>query len=123
MAMQMAMDPKTTPCKNYSPTTSSYFCIGIFCLHTHFPRAATWWMLFGSSTPNLTKLALQLISQCCSSSGCERNQSTFALLHTQVRKHLSYKKLNKFVYVNYNLRLRLAEVAGPSIPDESDFID
>jgi hypothetical protein len=65
MARQMAMDPKTSPCKNYSPTTFSYFCIGIFFLHTRFPRATAWWVLFGSSTPNLTKLALRLVLQCC----------------------------------------------------------
>jgi hypothetical protein len=123
MARQMAMDPKTSPCKNYSLTTSSYSCIGIFYLHTCFAHAAAWWMLFGSSTPNLTKLALRLVSQCCSSSGCERNWSTFALLHTKVRNRLSHKKLNKLVYVNYNLRLRLAEVVGPPVHDEGDFID
>jgi hypothetical protein len=36
---------------------------------------------------------------------------------------LSHKKLNKLVYVNYNLRLRLAEVAGSPVHDEGDFID
>jgi hypothetical protein len=100
MARQMAMDPKMSPCKNYSPTTSSYSYIGIFCLHTCFAHAAARWMLFGSSTLNLTKLALRLVSQCCSSSGCERNWSTFALLHTKVRNHLSHKKLNKLVYMS-----------------------
>jgi hypothetical protein len=32
-----------------------------------------------------------------------------------------HKKLNKLVYLNYNLRLRLKEVSGPS-RDEGDFI-
>jgi hypothetical protein len=36
---------------------------------------------------------------------------------------LLHKKLNKLVYVNYNLRLQLAEVDGPSVRDEGDFID
>jgi hypothetical protein len=35
---------------------------------------------------------------------------------------LTHKKLNNLVYVNYNLRLRLKEVSGPS-HDEGDFID
>jgi hypothetical protein len=35
---------------------------------------------------------------------------------------LTHKKLNKLVYVNYNLRLRLKEVSTPS-RDEGDFID
>ena len=66
---------------------------------------------------------MMLVSQCCSSSGCERNWSTFALLHTKVRNLLSHKKLNKLVYVNYNLRLRLDEVSGSPMREEGDFID
>jgi uncharacterized membrane protein YgcG len=96
LAMKMALDPKTT--------------------------ASSWWMVNGSTTPVLQSLALRLVSQCCSSSGCERNWSTFALLHTKVRNRLTHKKLNKLVYVNYNLRLRLADVANP-VHDEGDFID
>jgi hypothetical protein len=84
--------------------------------------AASWWMMFGSSTPALQKLAVWLVSQCVSSSGCERNWSTFALLHTKVRNRLTHKKMNKLVYVNYNLHLRLKDVSTPS-RDEGDFID
>jgi hypothetical protein len=83
--------------------------------------AASWWMMFGSSTPALQKLVVRLVSQCVSSSGCECNWSTFALLHTKVHNRLMHKKLNKLVYLNYNLRLRLKEVSGPS-RDEGDFI-
>jgi hypothetical protein len=79
-------------------------------------------MMFGSTTPALQKLAVRLVSQCVSSSGCERNWSTFALLHTKVRNRLTHKKLNKLVYVNYNLRLRLKDVSTPS-HDEGDFVD
>ncbi|XP_022894133.1 uncharacterized protein LOC111408626 [Olea europaea var. sylvestris] len=32
-----------------------------------------WWMCYGSSTPNLQTLAIRVLSQTCSSSGCERN--------------------------------------------------
>ena len=71
----------------------------------------------------LQRLALRLTAQCISSSGCERNWSTFVLLHTKVRNRLSHKKLNKLVYVNYNLRLRLADVTPPRNYDEDDFID
>ena len=66
---------------------------------------------------------MRLVSQCCSSSECERNWSTFALLHTKVRNRLSHKKLNKLVYVNYNFRLRLEEVSGAPMREEGDFID
>jgi hypothetical protein len=49
--------------------------------------------MFGGDTPNLQKLTLHIVSQCCSSNGCERNWSTFALIHTKVRNKLSYKKI------------------------------
>ncbi|XP_039811946.1 uncharacterized protein LOC120674915 [Panicum virgatum] len=94
---EMAMDPRTSP--------------------------SSWWMMFGSSTPKLQYLAMRLVSQCCSSSGCERNWSTFVLLHTNVHNRLSHKKLNKLVYVNYNLCLRLEEVSDPPMREERDFID
>jgi hypothetical protein len=74
--------------------------------------------MFGSSTPALQKLAVRLVSQ----SGCECNWSTFALLHTKVRNRLTHKKLNKLVYVNYDLRLKLKDVSTPS-RDEGDFTD
>jgi hypothetical protein len=40
-----------------------------------------------------------------SSSGCERNWSTFTLVHTKLRNWLSYDKLHKLVYVCYNLKV------------------
>ena len=81
--------------------------------------AAQWWSMFASDTPNLKKLALRLVGQCCSSSGCERNWSTFAFVHTKVRNRLTHKKLNKLVYVNYNLRLRIQQ-ANAQIRVEDD---
>lgn len=36
-----------------------------------------WWMRFGRRTPELTKFAIRVLSLTCSSSGCERNWSTF----------------------------------------------
>jgi hypothetical protein len=85
-------------------------------------HAAAWWMMFGGSTPQLQRLALRLVSQCVSSSGCERNWSTLALLHTKVCNRLTHKKLNKLVYVNYNLRLRLEDVSNRR-DDEGDIIE
>jgi hypothetical protein len=76
--------------------------------------------MFEGDTPNLQKLALQIVSQCCSSNGCECNWSTFALIHTKVRNKLSYKKLHKLVYVNYNLHIRLRQ-AGTYERDKDPF--
>lgn len=82
---------------------------------------AQWWAMFGCDTPNLQKLALRLVSQCCSASGCERNWSTFALIHTKVRNRMSYNTLHKLVYVNYNLRIRMREAALYKVPEEDPF--
>ena len=59
------------------------------------------------TTRNLQYFAKRIVSQCMSSSGCERNWSTFALVHTKLRNRLSYDKLHKLVYVHYNLKLRI----------------
>ncbi|XP_039795224.1 uncharacterized protein LOC120660673 isoform X2 [Panicum virgatum] len=69
--------------------------------------AADWWVLFGGDTPELQKYAIRIVSQCVSSSGCERNWSTFALVHTKVRNRHGYEKLRKLVYVRHNLKQRL----------------
>ena len=67
--------------------------------------AADWWKSYGGQCKDLQKLAMRIVSQCNSSSGCERNWSTFALVHTKLRNKLSYDKLMKLVYVHYNLKL------------------
>ena len=48
-----------------------------------------------------------MLSQTCSSSGCERNWSTWSLIHTKLRNRLAMKKLHKLVFVHYNMRLRV----------------
>jgi hypothetical protein len=75
--------------------------------------------MFGYSTPALQKLAIRLISQCALATGCERNWSTFAFIHTKVRNHLTYEKLHKLVYVNYNLRIQ-NNIDGGSRHDDDD---
>src|SRR4051794_31301168 len=62
-------------------------------------------MHYGADYPELQKYALRIVSQCMSSSGCEQNWSTFALIHTLLRNRLGYEKLHKLIYVHYNLKL------------------
>lgn len=69
--------------------------------------AAEWWSAYGGEHKELQMLARRIVSQCLSSSGCERNWSTFALVHTKLRNRLGYEKLHKLVYVHYNLKLRI----------------
>ncbi|XP_057502957.1 uncharacterized protein LOC130786623 [Actinidia eriantha] len=65
-----------------------------------------WWRLFGHSAPNLQKLAIRILSQTSSSSGCERNWNVFERIHTKKRNRLEHQRLNDLVFVHYNLRLQ-----------------
>ncbi|PKA52234.1 hypothetical protein AXF42_Ash010130 [Apostasia shenzhenica] len=69
-------------------------------------RLDEWWRMFGHDAPNLKNLAIRLLSQTASSSGCERNWSAFERIHTNVRNRLEHERLNDLVYVHYNLRLK-----------------
>ncbi|XP_071935227.1 uncharacterized protein [Coffea arabica] len=65
-----------------------------------------WWKLFGNDAPYLQKLAIKLLSQTSSSSGCERNWSVFERIHTKKRNRLEHQRLNDLVYIHYTLRLK-----------------
>ncbi|XP_058746305.1 uncharacterized protein LOC131619200 [Vicia villosa] len=65
-----------------------------------------WWDTYGTEAPNLQKLAIRILSQTCSASGCERNWSVFKHIHSKKRNRLEHQKLNDLVYVCYNLRLQ-----------------
>ncbi|XP_038981438.1 uncharacterized protein LOC120110463 [Phoenix dactylifera] len=69
--------------------------------------AAEWWVHFGGSARNLKRIAIRILFQTVSSSGCERNWSTFAHIYSKQRNRLTQKRLNDLVYVHYNLWLRL----------------
>lgn len=45
-----------------------------------------WWETYGTEAPNLQKLAIQILSQTCSASGCERNWSVFEHIHSKKKK-------------------------------------
>jgi hypothetical protein len=52
--------------------------------------------------------------------GCERNWSIFAFIHTKVHNRLTYEKLHKLVYVNYNLRIQNSIDGGSRHHDNDD---
>jgi hypothetical protein len=60
------------------------------------------------------------VSQCASTTGCERNWSTFAFIHTKVRNRLTYEKLHKLVYINYNLKTQNSLDGGSRHHDDDD---
>jgi hypothetical protein len=83
---------------------ASLFVVIVLFFHIFL---ADWWDQYGGDYPELQEFTRHIVSQCMSSSGCERNWSTFALVHTKLRNRLSYDKLHKLVYVHYNLKLRI----------------
>ncbi|CAL2256638.1 unnamed protein product [Prunus armeniaca] len=85
---------------------------------------AEWWNLHGDSALNLQKIAMRILSQTASSSACERNWSTFALIHTKQRNRLAYTRLEKIVFCYYNMKLKLRdEEAEMNKVAENDYID
>ncbi|XP_062212037.1 uncharacterized protein LOC133913009 isoform X2 [Phragmites australis] len=61
-----------------------------------------WWRAYGGRSIDLQRFAKRIVSLCASSSGCERNWSTFEFIHTKKRNRLEHKRLNDLVYVAYN---------------------
>ncbi|XP_042466180.1 uncharacterized protein LOC122048713 [Zingiber officinale] len=70
---------------------------------------ADWWHSFGDDCPELQRFSIRVLSLTCSSSGCERNWSTFEMVHSKRRNRLAQKRMNDLVFVMYNLRLRERE--------------
>ncbi|XP_066351128.1 uncharacterized protein [Miscanthus floridulus] len=64
-----------------------------------------WWRTYGGRSIDLQRFAKRIVSLCASSSGCERNWSTFEFIHTKKRNRLEHKRLNDLVYVSYNRKM------------------
>ncbi|KAJ9566449.1 hypothetical protein OSB04_002415 [Centaurea solstitialis] len=61
-----------------------------------------WWSIFGSSSSNLQKFAIQVLSLTCSATSCERNWGVFQ----HKRNRLAQERLNDMVYVKFNRALQ-----------------
>ncbi|CAH9075051.1 unnamed protein product [Cuscuta europaea] len=73
------------------------FGINLAVLTRKTKAPAEWWRLYGSTTPNLQKLDMRVLSLTCSASGCERNWSVFEQVHfNQHSYELIVKHLNTF---------------------------
>ncbi|KAH7315063.1 hypothetical protein KP509_21G032000 [Ceratopteris richardii] len=77
--------------------------------------AMKWWESFRTRTPNLQKLALRVLSKGTCASPCERNWSTFSLIHTKLRTKLLPKNTEKLDLKRLNF-----EVTLDMIEDEKD---
>ncbi|XP_057980445.1 uncharacterized protein LOC131166149 [Malania oleifera] len=68
---------------------------------------AEWWIHYGLCAPEFQRIAIRVLNQTTSVSNCERNWSTFNLIHTKTRNRLKYMRLQKLVFVHYNMWLKL----------------
>ncbi|KAA3480190.1 Copia protein [Gossypium australe] len=66
-----------------------------------------WWIHYESCSSQLQHIAVRVLNQATSSSNCKCNWSTFSLILTKKRNRRKYKKLQKLVYVHYNMKLKL----------------
>src|SRR5579862_1095271 len=80
--------------------------------------------MYGNCALSLSAIAIRILSQTSSSSACERNWSTFALIHTKQRNRLAYFKFEQLVYCYYNMKLKLRDMAAEKEKvNETDFMD
>ena len=72
----------------------------------------------------LRNLSIKVLSQTASSSACERNWITFALIHTKQRNRLAYPRLQEFVFCYYNMKLKIRDMqAETDKVAEKDYLD
>lgn len=64
-----------------------------------------WWDAYGGDASDLQLFAKRLLGLCASSSGCERNWSTFEFIHSKRRNRLEHQRLNDLVYIKYNQKI------------------
>ena len=66
--------------------------------------------MYGNHVPTLRNLTIKVLSQTASSSACERNWSTFSLIHTKQRNWLAYPMLQQLVFSSYNMKLKICDL-------------
>ncbi|KAL9240750.1 hypothetical protein vseg_014934 [Gypsophila vaccaria] len=71
---------------------------------------AVWWQQHGVNCLELQQISIRILSQTCSSIGCEHNWSIHDQIHCQRQNRLAQKKIDDLVYAHYNLRLRERQV-------------
>ena len=80
--------------------------------------------MYENQTTTLRNLAIKFLSQTASSSACERNWSTFALIHTKQRNRLAYLWLQQLVFCYYNMKLKLSNMEAKNDQvAEKDYFD
>ncbi|KAL8146533.1 hypothetical protein AgCh_004313 [Apium graveolens] len=65
----------------------------------------SWWSTYGAETPQLSEIAIKILSQPISSSSAERVWSTYSYIHNIKRNRLTSVRADKLVYIHTNIRL------------------
>lgn len=71
-----------------------------------------WRAKYGGNTPELQRMAMDVLSLVSGACSCERSWSAFDFIHTKKRNKLSASKCEELVYVFSNLRLLRKAVAA-----------
>ncbi|XP_070046009.1 uncharacterized protein [Nicotiana tomentosiformis] len=83
-----------------------------------YEEPLSWWANHGVNALLLQSLAYKLLSQPASSSCCERNWSTYSLIHSIKRNKLETSRAEDLIFVYYNLclfsRQKETYTSGPS---------
>ncbi|KAK1352226.1 hypothetical protein POM88_053490 [Heracleum sosnowskyi] len=83
---------------------------GIFGTHAAMIDAVSmspisWWSTYGAETPELSEIAMKVLSQPISSSSAERVWSTYSYIHNVKRNRLNSLRADKLVYIHSNISL------------------
>ncbi|XP_062212864.1 uncharacterized protein LOC133913667 isoform X2 [Phragmites australis] len=89
---------------------------------------AEWWYTYGGACPNLTRLAVRILSQTCSARGCDRTFIPFEQIHDERLNNFERQRMHHLTFVQYNLRLqqrqqRKAKAFDPVSVDYIDIVD
>ncbi|XP_026403487.1 uncharacterized protein LOC113298840 isoform X3 [Papaver somniferum] len=85
--------------------------------HTLLP--AEWWSTYAGDCPNLARVAIRILSQNCSATGCKRDPIPFEQIH-KTRNRLEHQRLSDLVFVQYNLRLQQIKLQKNTEPGAMD---
>ncbi|EXX61861.1 hypothetical protein RirG_167190 [Rhizophagus irregularis DAOM 197198w] len=68
-------------------------------------KSVNWWNLMKGRYPILSDIAIQILFIPATSAASERNWSTFGFIHSKLRNKLHKKRVEKIVYMFWNLRI------------------
>jgi len=68
-------------------------------------KPVNWWNLMKGRYPILSDIAIRILSIPATSAASERNWSTFGFIHSKLRNRLHEKRVEKIVYLFWNLRI------------------